>query len=408
MANLEGKLSQYGTIVMYTSANRYLEALNSDMHKSLGISLTPIKGYLSKYEVVDELRAVLGDEWRLTQVPKTTVPDGSFDIIKPLLDVNKSIADIIATNSADYDTLAAYIDDLADNNKGAFQPPLKKSFTVNGLEVYPIPQSSEKDPRRGARLITFSKFTVSVKDWLINNAILYGFTLYQDYGLYYIGFNQIKSLANTNSEVARLINKFQSTPIPATQIDITVEIVQKAEDPGKFTGTESKATKNNPLGKTISANGPNANRLRSTIASLGYREKGIEIDNGGDITPELSTAASALFRKIKQIYPQYTVTVSGGNDFFHHGLGYTSRHTLGNGLDFVISPSSNPSDLNNIVSILNGFSKGLNPYFRYIDEYRHQTSAGTGNHFHISWGVGSEGSATLANAVANSPVTYTI
>jgi hypothetical protein len=407
MVDLEGKLSQFGDVVMYTKIEGYLSALNTALQTAKAVTLTTKKSYLSKYEITDDLRTRLGEDWRLAQPPGSTIPSSSFDTIIPLLSVDKSIVEIVTADIADYEKLADYLNDLANNVKGAFDPPLKESFEVSGSVVYPIPQSSEKDPRRGARLLVFEEFDKSVKDWLVDNALLYGFTLYQGYGLYYIGFIEVKQLATDDNKVIQLLNKFQSTPIPAGDIELKAVTVQKAEDPDKFVGSQSKADKNNPLGKTISANGVNANKVRATLEELGYKEKGIEIDNGGDITPELATAASAIFRKIKQLYPQYVITVSGGNDYFHHTLGYVSRHTLGNGMDFVISPSSE-ADLDNIVNILDGFSKGLNPYFRYIDEYRNLTSSGTGGHFHISWGVGSEGSATLAEAVANSPVEYTV
>ena len=145
-----------------------------------------------------------------------------------------------------------------------------------------------------------------------------------------------------------------------------------------------------------SANGVNANKLRAVLKELGYKEKGIEIDNGADITADMEKAASAVFRKIKELYPKYRITVTGGNDAFHQKLPYTSRHTAGRGLDFVVRPYKE-SDLNNIVKILNGFS-GANSKFRYIDEYRRVTSHGTGNHFHISWGSGSEGKSTQRTA----------
>ena len=236
MANLEGKLSQYGTIVMYTSANKYLEALNAKLKEGTALALVVTKSYLSKYEIIDELRTRLSEDYRNTKSPTSNFDTTEFNAILPLLQLDKSIVEIVATDPLNYVTLASYIDDLAENAKDVFNPPLMESFTVSGLEVYPIPQSSEKDPRRGARLLIFNKFTKPIKDWLINNAILYGFTLYQDYGLYYIGFNQIKSLVNSDSDVIKLINKFQSTSIPPGDILLKADTVQKAEDPGVSKG----------------------------------------------------------------------------------------------------------------------------------------------------------------------------
>jgi hypothetical protein len=165
--------------------------------------------------------------------------------------------------------------------------------------------------------------------------------------------------------------------------------------------------KNSPMAKDISGEGPNATRLRNVLDQLGYREKGIEIDNGGDISSNMADVSISIFKKIKELYPNYKIIVTGGNDFYHHQLGYVSRHTKGNALDFTISPHTE-NDLDNIVNILRGFAKGLNPDFRFIDEYRHLTSAGTGDHFHMSWGEGTEGQASLTEALNNSPVSYNI
>ncbi len=176
-------------------------------------------------------------------------------------------------------------------------------------------------------------------------------------------------------------------------------------------GTVSQTTstkgeiKNNPMAKSISGGGPNATRLREALTQLGYREKGIEIDNGGDISTNMTDACISVFKKIKELHPTYKIIVSGGNDFYHHQLGYISRHTTGNAMDFVVHPHED-HDLDNVVNILRGFAKGLNPNFRFIDEYRHLTSAGTGNHFHMSWGKGTEGQASLTEALNNSPVSY--
>lgn len=165
------------------------------------------------------------------------------------------------------------------------------------------------------------------------------------------------------------------------------------------------AIQNNPMAKNISGGGPNASRLREALSQLGYREKGIEIDNGGDISSNMADASISVFKKIKELYPTYKIIVSGGNDFYHHQLGYISRHTMGNAMDFVVYPHKD-HDLDNIVNILRGFAKGLNPNFRFIDEYRHLTSAGTGDHFHMSWGKGTEGQSSLTEALNNSPVSY--
>jgi hypothetical protein len=142
-------------------------------------------------------------------------------------------------------------------------------------------------------------------------------------------------------------------------------------------------------------NGVNANKLRATLKSLGYSEKGSEIDSGGvDINSSIEKVASSIFTTIKNEIPTLNVKVTGGNDKYHQGLSYNSRHKAGNALDFVISPSKS-EQLDQVVNILRRYAVGNNPKFRFIDEYRNPTGAATAGHFHISWGEGTESQAAL-------------
>lgn len=220
MSNLEGKLSQNGNAVVLTQANPYLAALNSQLQTSIGQSLNVINGYMSKFEIIDELRLILSPD------EANTAPDN----IKPLLDKAKPMTEV-AVVEADFNALETYINGLATNTKGAFNPPLGQSFGVQGTNVYPIPQSSELDPRRFGRLFTFNSFTVDIRKWLINNALLYGFTLYENYGLYYLGLKRVQELSTTQPAVRNLINKFQQTAIPAGEITLTATQIQAAKDP---------------------------------------------------------------------------------------------------------------------------------------------------------------------------------
>lgn len=140
---------------------------------------------------------------------------------------------------------------------------------------------------------------------------------------------------------------------------------------------------------------PNADKLRRTITQLNYKEKGKELDNSGnDISSNIEKAVSSLLKTIKQELPEVQVTVTGGNDKYHQGLSYNSRHKQGNAVDITINPST-PSNLDKVVNILQRYAAGNSPNFRFIDEYRNLTKAGTGNHFHISFGNGNEGQSAL-------------
>jgi|15BtaG_2_1085339.scaffolds.fasta_scaffold00450_6 hypothetical protein len=150
---------------------------------------------------------------------------------------------------------------------------------------------------------------------------------------------------------------------------------------------------------TISTNGEQANLLRATLSLYGYTEKGVEIDNGGDITIGIRKAAEAIFKDLNRVKPKMKIEVTGGNDIFHQRLkNSNSRHKAGNGLDFVITPSTN-KNLDDVVLLLQRYAAGNDGNFRFIDEYRHKTEDGTGDHFHISWGKGTEGKLELEGAL---------
>jgi hypothetical protein len=202
---------------------------------------------------------------------------------------------------------------------------------------------------------------------------------------------QATTLGNKNKSLPLLINlnpvleKSESIPPPKglPTPNIIPEILNSSNSPKKS--------------KSLSSLGFNANKLRSTLAELGYKEKGVEIDNGGDITPQLERAASAVFKKIKELYPSYQIIVTGGNDYYHTTLTYVSRHIRGRGLDFVITPSG-ITEIDNVLNILKGFAAGNYPNFRFIDEYRSPTKAATAKHFHISVGPGTEAKQTIDQA----------
>jgi hypothetical protein len=165
------------------------------------------------------------------------------------------------------------------------------------------------------------------------------------------------------------------------------------------TGGVGKGSNETPYPSRVSTNGKWANKLRDTLTSLGYLEKGTELDSGGDISENIYKAASQVLTTIKSELPQLQVTITSGNDNFHKNLNYNSRHKNSNAVDFVISPAIT-SNLNAVVKILQRYAAGNSPNFRFIDEYRNLTASGTGNHFHISWGAGTESQVELNKALA--------
>ena len=145
---------------------------------------------------------------------------------------------------------------------------------------------------------------------------------------------------------------------------------------------------------------PNADLFRAELTKLGYQEKGKELSTGGDLTPSIVKAGTAVAKKIKALYPNMSLIFTGGNDVFHQGIQeYTSRHTAGNAIDFVISPDTS-TDVANVEKVLQGFSVGTGGDFRFLNEYTNPTKKATGKHFHISWGGPTEGNSSYAAARA--------
>jgi len=97
MASLQGKLVQQGQALVYTDANTNFGYMAAALQNDKGIAMTVEQSYLSKYDVADNLRKLVKD--------KTDKPPAE---IKPLLDTNKTIADIVGT-AGSYDALATYL-----------------------------------------------------------------------------------------------------------------------------------------------------------------------------------------------------------------------------------------------------------------------------------------------------------
>jgi peptidoglycan hydrolase-like protein with peptidoglycan-binding domain len=145
-----------------------------------------------------------------------------------------------------------------------------------------------------------------------------------------------------------------------------------------------------------------AEDIRSTLDSLGYQEKGSELSSGGQITDQLSTVVDNILKDFKTAKPDVKVTVTSGNDKYHQGLGYNSKHTLGQAVDLTLNPY-NQDSASAFLQILNKY-KGQDNKFSYIDEYTNPSGAATGGHFHLQYGEGvTSGGATMKNAVFASP-----
>jgi len=231
MANLKGKLSQYGDAVVLTQAYSYFNLLNKKLSEVKSQSLNLKQGYISKYELVDDLRKALRPEYKTTLPPNSRTTAEDFNIIQPLLDVNKGIIEI-AQNESEFNTLSQFLQTLAKESKGVFNPTLSEPFTTTTHNnVYSIPAYDDVDVRRYGRVLICDKFSLDVKKWLINNAPLYGFVMYEDYGLYYVGLENLKKQGSTDAALQKLINQFQRSPIAVSSITLQASTLQKAKDP---------------------------------------------------------------------------------------------------------------------------------------------------------------------------------
>ena len=127
-----------------------------------------------------------------------------------------------------------------------------------------------------------------------------------------------------------------------------------------------------------------SSQIRNTLQNLGYKEKNSEISSGGEIIDELSDIVSNILKDFKSIKPDVMVTITAGNDKFHHRLNYVSDHTKGNAIDLVLKPYSSENG-KTLISVLNKY-KIKDSNFSYIDEYTNRSKSATGGHFHLQYG----------------------
>ena len=129
----------------------------------------------------------------------------------------------------------------------------------------------------------------------------------------------------------------------------------------------------------------NVEDLRNTIDTLGYDEKGSELTSGGGLNEGISDIVEQILKEFKRRDPNTVVNITAGNDKYHKGLNYTSKHSSGNAVDVTLNPyNQKTSQL--FIEILNRFKS--NPKFKYIDEYKNASRYSTGGHFHLEYDDG--------------------
>lgn len=141
---------------------------------------------------------------------------------------------------------------------------------------------------------------------------------------------------------------------------------------------------------------PNADRLRDFIdPNFQLSEKKEELTSGEDLKSDIVDATISVLSTILFEIDNITIVLTAGNDLYHKNLEKSqSRHKIGNAVDFTISPNDGAT-VDRVEKILQRYAAGNNKKFRYLNEYAQASAHATGKHFHISWGLGTEGNAAL-------------
>ena len=138
-----------------------------------------------------------------------------------------------------------------------------------------------------------------------------------------------------------------------------------------------------------------ANKLRKGLPA-GYKEKGNEIDNGGEMSIHAVKLFIKFFKFLKKEQPDVSIEITAGHDKFHDK--HRSGHNTGEALDFVVTSSS--ADKDKVAQALKQF-KSSNSDFSYLDEYETPTEHATGPHFHIQYiGASSQGKMLAKNVTS--------
>lgn len=224
MANIKTRCVQINQAVVLSEAQRNFNLMAIALQTDKGITINIESSYLSKYDVVNELRKLVKD--------KTDKPTQE---IKPLLDPAKAIEDIV--KEGQFDSLKTYVDNLDSTD---YQPPLAPKFkSAANRDVYPIPSKSDTDPRRTGRIVKPGPMdafkSTEVQKWLINNSVFYGYVLYSDNALYYVGVDQIKNLVNAannkQEKLKQIVGQFLKNANALSQLTTTAQQVLENQLP---------------------------------------------------------------------------------------------------------------------------------------------------------------------------------
>ena len=198
MADLKNTLTQVGEVVIDLTVKDNFDRMMIALKKDINSTLDLESSYMSKYDIIDELRTRVNKEVVLAL-------SGSAPVTAALLDPANPLAEI-AKVEANYNTLEEYINGLPT---ASFDPPLGPLIETSGSAVMIVPTLPYPavDPRRTGNIVSpkLGTITGGVQTWLLNNSILYGFVLYGTHSLYYLGKDNIKNQLKTDSSKLKAI-----------------------------------------------------------------------------------------------------------------------------------------------------------------------------------------------------------
>lgn len=119
--------------------------------------------------------------------------------------------------------------------------------------------------------------------------------------------------------------------------------------------------------------------LEVDIKNSGSAIKGQEMTNGGSLNPSFVNILGYIFKS--GLTKGCKVTITAGNDNWHHKNAPNSEHTKGNAVDMVVPDQSCRQNIKKYIDTL---KKQYS--VSYLDEYEHPSAKATGGHLHIQYG----------------------
>jgi LAS superfamily LD-carboxypeptidase LdcB len=249
MADIKGKIGQTPTgAVLFTEAYPLWARMLEDLKKDKGLELKAVQGYVSKFEIIDQLRKLVKNKAPQSDPTLASLLDPKAKI-EDILGIKPKTSDSAATGSSatgsanitgasgsatpafpsgSYEKLENYIKSLTAAD---YEPPLsvKQKSPTQTFDVPSFPGSVTEDPRRTGRLFVVEGETLKNKDlltWIYNNSLLYGFLPYgspEPKAFYYVGKDKLKELIRTSNDVGKIVSSFLQTTLPKDIITVSVD-----------------------------------------------------------------------------------------------------------------------------------------------------------------------------------------